>query len=546
MQIKNVLTGLVGLAVLADAASIERRSPFGRALERRQRGQNGNNGGNQGNQGNNQGNQGNNNQGGNANNGGGSVTLDSNLIQTGSQQDGNNPGGEGQVASATDNENFINFCQGKTLTNGAQVKTGSCNGIPMGNIPSVNNMVSSLFVNPQNGDNIASSQTFDIQVQMINFAPGSFTNATNTYYSAPQDVDGNGNIIGHTHVTVQNMGDSQTPSQPLDPQSFVFFKGINDAGNGNGLLSATVDGGLPAGNYRLCSMSAAANHQPVLMPVAQRGAQDDCVRFTVSDNGNGGNNGGNNANNGNGNNANNGNGNAGTNNAGAGNNNGQAGQNGQNGQGQNNGQTGQAGQNGQGQNGAGSTNNAGTGSVQTGDNNNNGQAGQTGQNGQGQNNGQAGQTGQNGQTGQAGQAGQAGAGQGGRRGGRGGRKGGKGANAQAATSVAAGNAAAATGAPAASSAAAVSNAASGAGGATSATALGGIAAPPVTQSGNGDRPFEVQGNTFTTKSAAAQRACDIQNNQCADAVNSKSVSGVSVGDCNNQIAACVAALSASS
>jgi hypothetical protein len=98
MQIKNVLTGLVGLAVLADAASIERRSPFGRALERRQRG--GNNGGNQGNQGNNQGNQGNN-QGGNANNGGASLTLDSNLVQTGSQQDGNNPGGEGQVASAT-------------------------------------------------------------------------------------------------------------------------------------------------------------------------------------------------------------------------------------------------------------------------------------------------------------------------------------------------------------------------------------------------------------------------------------------------------------
>ncbi|KAM0461057.1 hypothetical protein ACHAO4_001857 [Trichoderma viride] len=525
MQIKNVLTGLVGLAVLADAASIERRSPFGRALERRQRGQNGGNKGNQGNQGNNQ--------AGNANTGnantGGAITLDSNLVQTGSQQNGNNPGGDGQVASATDKENFINFCSGKTLTNGAQVKTGSCNGIPMGNIPSVNNMVSSLFVNPQNGDNLASNQTFNIQVQMINFAPGSFTNATTTYYSAPQDVDGSGNIIGHTHVTVQSMGNSQTPSQPLDPQSFVFFKGINDAGNGNGLLSATVTGGLPAGNYRLCSMSAAANHQPVLMPVAQRGAQDDCVRFTVSNNGNGGNN----ANNGNGNagtgtnNAGTGTNNAGTgtNNAGTGNNNGQTGQN--NGQtGQNNGQTGQ--------NGAGSTNNAGTGSVQTGDNNNNGTAAATGQNGQGQNNGQTGQTGQTGQAGQAGE--------GGRRGGRKGGKGGKGGNnAQAATSVAAGNAA-----PAATSAAAVSNAASGAGGATTANALGGIAAPPVTQSGNADRPFEVQGNTFTTKAAAAQRACDIQNNQCANAVNSKSINGVSVGDCNNQIAACVAGLSASS
>lgn len=31
----------------------------------------------------------------------------------------------------SDNANFINFCSGKTLTNGLQIKTGSCNGIRM-------------------------------------------------------------------------------------------------------------------------------------------------------------------------------------------------------------------------------------------------------------------------------------------------------------------------------------------------------------------------------------------------------------------------------
>ena len=118
------------------------------------------------------------------------------------------------------------------------------------------------------------------QIQCANFAPGTFTNADNTYYSAPQDLDGSGNIIGHTHVTIQDLGGSLNPTTPLDATQFAFFKGINDAGDGNGLLSADVAGGLPAGNYRLCSMSSAANHQPVLMPVAQRGAQDDCVRFT--------------------------------------------------------------------------------------------------------------------------------------------------------------------------------------------------------------------------------------------------------------------------
>lgn len=42
-----------------------------------------------------------------------------------------------------------------------------------------------------------------------------------------------------------------------------------------------MSAGLEKGFYRVCTMSSAANHQPVLMPVAQRGAQDDCQRFSV-------------------------------------------------------------------------------------------------------------------------------------------------------------------------------------------------------------------------------------------------------------------------
>ncbi|KAH8711186.1 hypothetical protein HC256_008002 [Beauveria bassiana] len=333
-----------------------RRSPFRAALERRQNrnggqrqgGQDGNNGGgnggnngngnngngNNGNGNNGNGNNGNgNNRGDNGNNGGnGNLQLDPKVLQKGSFFDGDNPGSDEQAASAVSNNNFINFCQGKTLTNGAQVRQGSCNGIVMGNIPAVEKMVSSVFVQPQNGDNLPPKQEFDIQVQMANFAPGTFTNATSNYYSAPQDTNGQGFIIGHTHVTVQDTGRGLNPQQPLNPQEFVFFKGINDAGNGQGLLSAKVAGGLPPGNYRLCSMASAANHQPVLMPIAQRGAQDDCVRFTVGGGGNGGNNnnnngGGNNNNNGGGNNNNNG----GGNNKGGGNNNNGQNRNGQNG-----------------------------------------------------------------------------------------------------------------------------------------------------------------------------------------------------------------------
>src|SRR6187402_2932547 len=151
----------------------------------------------------------------------------------------------------------------------------------MGKIPSTNNMISAIIVSPKPGEDLAAEETFTISVQTTGLTAGSFTNAQSTYYSAPQDLDGGGKIIGHTHLTVQDLGSSLQPNQAPDPVAFVFFKGVNDAGNGNGLLSATVTGGLPAGNYRVCSMTSASNHQPVLMPVAQRGAQDDCQKFTV-------------------------------------------------------------------------------------------------------------------------------------------------------------------------------------------------------------------------------------------------------------------------
>lgn len=59
------------------------------------------------------------------------LTLLANAIQTGSQQDGSVNGvqKDGQSASKTSNNNFINLCSGKTLTNGLQVQGGSCNGI---------------------------------------------------------------------------------------------------------------------------------------------------------------------------------------------------------------------------------------------------------------------------------------------------------------------------------------------------------------------------------------------------------------------------------
>lgn len=154
----------------------------------------------------------------------------------------------------------------------------------MGQIPSKDTMTSVVITSPKNGDSIGSGEEFTITVQVDNLEAGAFTNAVASYYAAPQQLKG-GKIVGHIHVTVQDTGANLNPTKPLDATKFAFFKGINDVGDGSGGLSADVAGGLPAGNYRLCTLVSAANHQPVIMPVAQRGAQDDCIRFEVTGNG---------------------------------------------------------------------------------------------------------------------------------------------------------------------------------------------------------------------------------------------------------------------
>ncbi len=133
-------------------------------------------------------------------------------------------------------------------------------------------MISSVITFPSGqNDNIAENTPFTIVVKTNNLAAGVFTNPATTYYSAPQDLQG-GNIIGHTHVTVQDTNGA-LPTSPLDPGTFAFFKGINTPVDQNGELTAAVTAGLPAGLYRVCTMTSAANHQPVTMPVSLGSAQ---------------------------------------------------------------------------------------------------------------------------------------------------------------------------------------------------------------------------------------------------------------------------------
>jgi len=211
-----------------------------------------------------------------------SLTLDARVLATGFMQNGQNVQEAGQVASLTSNNNFINYCltQANTpITNGLQILTGSCNPAPIGTIPAVTDMPSAKFSNPANGDTIAANTDFTITMNINNLVTGNFVNADESYFAAPQQLQG-GIIVGHSHFVIEQLT-SLGQTTPTNPQVFAFFKGVNTAAVG-GVLSVDVTAGIPDGAYRLCSINSSANHQPVIVPVAQHGALDDCVYFTAS------------------------------------------------------------------------------------------------------------------------------------------------------------------------------------------------------------------------------------------------------------------------
>jgi len=214
-----------------------------------------------------------------------SLTLDPSVIATGFANNGQDVPEAGQVASLTSTNNFINYCKtvpNLPITNGKQITTGSCNPAPMGSIPSTDFMPSCAFQNPKNGDTIPQNTAFTVQMAVANFETGNFVNAQENYFAAPQQLNPGGQIIGHSHVVIEKLPSLDT-TVPLDPKVFAFFKGLNAVAV-NGVLTADVTSGLPAGFYKISSINTAANHQPVLVPIAQHASLDSVAYFTVSPN----------------------------------------------------------------------------------------------------------------------------------------------------------------------------------------------------------------------------------------------------------------------
>ena len=150
----------------------------------------------------------------------------------------------------------------------------------MGLIPSSDNMPSSKFVSPTNFGVVKANQNFTIQMAIENLESGNFVNPDASYFAAPQQLNPQGQITGHSHFVIQKITDFNQTTV-VNAKTFAFFTAVNSPAV-NGIVSEVVTGGLPPGNYKLSSINTAANHQPVLVPIAQHGALDDTIYVSRS------------------------------------------------------------------------------------------------------------------------------------------------------------------------------------------------------------------------------------------------------------------------
>lgn len=150
--------------------------------------------------------------------------------------------------SSLSSDNFINDCS-TPLTNGGIVPGGSCNPVPMGILPAKTLMPSSKFTNPKNGDDIPAGEAFAISLAIRNFQTGSLANPQKSYLAAPQQVNAQGLIIGHSQGCNRGAYRVQPDSlAPTDPTKFAFFEHIGSPAKG-GILTVAVSDGLPDGHY---------------------------------------------------------------------------------------------------------------------------------------------------------------------------------------------------------------------------------------------------------------------------------------------------------
>ncbi|KAJ3267789.1 hypothetical protein HDV01_004032 [Terramyces sp. JEL0728] len=181
----------------------------------------------------------------------------------------------------------VDFCKqsGAGEAAGQQQQSGSmCVSTVQGLLPDVNKMVSSMISQPPSGATVDAAKGFQVVFKTQNLQTGFVADLEKQYLLIPQTVDPKtGFVQGHAQVSIQHIPDAQ---QAVPASSVEFFKVLDTKTGANGLTTFKVN--VPAnaiktnGVHRICTVTATTSGQQVVMPVAQRGAQDDCIRVTVN------------------------------------------------------------------------------------------------------------------------------------------------------------------------------------------------------------------------------------------------------------------------
>jgi hypothetical protein len=144
-------------------------------------------------------------------------------------------------------------------------------------------MVSTLIVSPEDNSVIPLGKPFTVKFDILNMELGHYSNPKKEFQSEPQKLNDKGLVMGHSHVSIQKIGESKTESlKAPDASQFEFFKGLDLKSPDGRTLTLEVPGINKTGLFRLCSLTSSRTHQPVQMPLARRSSQDDCIRFIVS------------------------------------------------------------------------------------------------------------------------------------------------------------------------------------------------------------------------------------------------------------------------
>ncbi len=114
-------------------------------------------------------------------------------------------------------------------------------------------MPSSKFVFPPNLGTVKANTQFTIKMAINNLEAGNFVNADQNYYAAPQQINAQGNVVGHTHFVIQAI-DSLESTKTLDPQTFQCLR----------VFRRVRTGSRPSTRQRTTSRSLLLSHSTVL------------------------------------------------------------------------------------------------------------------------------------------------------------------------------------------------------------------------------------------------------------------------------------------